>query len=329
MKTVDELVYYCKECEPVGALLLSGEWGCGKTYLIEHELKGALADTSIILRISLFGMTSPEEIHAAIRLKWVEEYCKNKGIEKITKKLDQGKKLLAEIDFLPEWLQGLAKTDISVLFPIGKGVEKKNVVLVFDDLERCRMSSVDVLGVINDYCENQHYHTIIVANQAKIKMQRKVTEITGEIRQVYAENDSHKTGENKAIIKVDIPIQPEQEELSYAEIKEKIIQRTVHYLPDYKEIVHAIIDDTTKSSDSQYREFIMSCEDGLLELFAPDRDDFKIENSRDSDKKRNIPTPPHNIRSVYCVAGDEVAVSDFSQRFSRKFSRFRFYSKRS
>ena len=114
MKTVDELVYYCQECEPVGALLLSGEWGCGKTYLIEHELKDALADTSIILRISLFGMTSPEEIHAAIRLKWVEEYCKNKGIEKITKKLDQGKKLLAEIDFLPEWLQGLAKTDISV-----------------------------------------------------------------------------------------------------------------------------------------------------------------------------------------------------------------------
>lgn len=39
MKTVDELVYYCHECEPVGALLLSGEWGCGKTYLIEHELK--------------------------------------------------------------------------------------------------------------------------------------------------------------------------------------------------------------------------------------------------------------------------------------------------
>lgn len=310
MKTVDELVYYCKECEPVGALLLSGEWGCGKTYLIEHELKGALADTSIILRISLFGMTSPEEIHAAIRLKWVEEYCKNKGIEKITKKLDQGKKLLAEIDFLPEWLQGLAKTDISVLFPIGKGVEKKNVVLVFDDLERCRMSSVDVLGVINDYCENQHYHTIIVANQAKIKMQRKVTEITGEIRQVYAENDSHKTGENKAIIKVDIPIQPEQEELSYAEIKEKIIQRTVHYLPDYKEIVHAIIDDTTKSSDSQYREFIMSCEDGLLELFAPDRDDFKIENSRDSDKKRNIPTPPHNIRSLKCAIKDFYRVYD-------------------
>ncbi len=39
-------------------------------------------------------MTSPEEIHAAIRLKWVEEYCKNKGIEKITKNLIRGRNYL-------------------------------------------------------------------------------------------------------------------------------------------------------------------------------------------------------------------------------------------
>lgn len=34
-----ELVYYCTEPEPVGALMFTGEWGCGKTYLIDHELK--------------------------------------------------------------------------------------------------------------------------------------------------------------------------------------------------------------------------------------------------------------------------------------------------
>lgn len=104
MKTVDELVYYCHECEPVGALLLSGEWGCGKTYLIEHELKNALADTSVVLRISLFGMTLPEEIHIAVRREWMTEYCKIKGVDKIAKKIGQGKKWLSRMDFLPEWL---------------------------------------------------------------------------------------------------------------------------------------------------------------------------------------------------------------------------------
>ncbi|MEG0693450.1 MAG: hypothetical protein RR444_10270 [Oscillospiraceae bacterium] len=39
MDTLDELVYYCNEGEPVGALLLTGEWGCGKTYLLDHDFR--------------------------------------------------------------------------------------------------------------------------------------------------------------------------------------------------------------------------------------------------------------------------------------------------
>ena len=42
MRTLDELLYYCEEPEPVGAILLTGEWGCGKTYLIDNDLKDAL-----------------------------------------------------------------------------------------------------------------------------------------------------------------------------------------------------------------------------------------------------------------------------------------------
>ena len=42
MNTLNELLYYCEEPEPVGAVLLTGEWGCGKTYLIDNELKEAL-----------------------------------------------------------------------------------------------------------------------------------------------------------------------------------------------------------------------------------------------------------------------------------------------
>lgn len=303
MKTVEELVYYCHECEPVGALLLSGEWGCGKTHLIEHELKDALADTSVVLRISLFGMTLPEEIHVTVRREWMAEYCKIKGIDKVTEKIGQGKEWLSKMDFLPEWIRGIAKNDASVFFPISKEMDGKEVILVFDDLERCRMSSVDVLGVINDYCENQHYHTIIVANQAKIKGQREITKITGEIQQVSAESDTRKSENTKAVIKVDIPVQPDQAELSYAEIREKIIQRTVYYLPDYENIVHAVI-ATAKFQSAQYREFVISCEGGLLELFAPDRDDLKFENSQSDDKGQSRPTPPHNIRSLKCAIKD-------------------------
>lgn len=35
-------MYYCEQPEPVGAVLLTGERGCGKTYLIDNGLKRGL-----------------------------------------------------------------------------------------------------------------------------------------------------------------------------------------------------------------------------------------------------------------------------------------------
>ena len=63
MDIIEELKYYCNELQPVGALMLTGEWGCGKTYLLNNILKDAIEDTHIILRVSLFGLESIEEVH--------------------------------------------------------------------------------------------------------------------------------------------------------------------------------------------------------------------------------------------------------------------------
>ena len=165
MNTIDELLYYCNEIEPVGALLLTGEWGCGKTYLIEHQLKTALEDKAVVIRVTLFGVSSAEEIHSAIKVSWMSEYCKAKGVSGITHKIGTVKKAIKKLDFLPETVRNIASTDITAFFPIRNELEGKKVILVFDDLERCCMNISDVLGIINDYCENQKYHTIIVANQ--------------------------------------------------------------------------------------------------------------------------------------------------------------------
>jgi hypothetical protein len=35
MSTLSELVHYCKEPDPVGALLLTGEWECSQEYTSE------------------------------------------------------------------------------------------------------------------------------------------------------------------------------------------------------------------------------------------------------------------------------------------------------
>lgn len=33
---LDEVLHYCGEKNPIGALFLEGEWGCGKTVINSH-----------------------------------------------------------------------------------------------------------------------------------------------------------------------------------------------------------------------------------------------------------------------------------------------------
>ena len=88
----------------------------------------------------------------------MSEYCKEKGIDSITDKIGSAKETVTKLEFLPEWVRKIASTDATAFLPIGNKLDGKNVILVFDDLERCCMNMVDVLGIINDYCENQKYH---------------------------------------------------------------------------------------------------------------------------------------------------------------------------
>lgn len=294
MKTIDELVSYCNENEPVGALLLTGEWGCGKTYLIEHELKEALSQNRAVVRVSLFGITSPNEIHGAVRSAWLDEYYKIKGIDGITERVGKGKQIISKLEFLPEWIRGIASTDVAALFPISNKIENVPVILVFDDLERCQVNYADILGVINDYCENQKYYTIIVANQEKVFSKEESNTKTAELSYSFSDPKSHTSNDGKAVLVVKDSLPVNQNVLSYSEIKEKIIHRTVQYIPDYKSIVHAVI-ESYQYQDDNYKMFVQECEEGILDLFAPNR----LKTFSEQSSKR-----PHNIRSLKCAICD-------------------------
>ena len=294
MKTLEELIYYCEEPEPVGAVLLTGEWGCGKTYLIDNGLKEALKDKAHVIRISLFGITTIDGIHMAVKQAWISEYNKEKKWKTVAEKEQQGKDVVGKLEFLPEWVRGIATTDWQSFIEIKNTIEEKSVVLVFDDLERCCLDTVDVLGAINDYCENQKFHTIIVANQDKMRVSAETVAVPIEFEIDTYENGDDTNPIKQATGKIKHKSQKESDELSYNEIKEKIIHRTVQYIPDYASIVNAVI-EKTKYQDDKYKNFVKQCEEGILELFAPDRNTY-IESQN---SKR-----PHNIRSLRCAIRD-------------------------
>ena len=59
------------------AVLIDGDWGCGKTYYVKHILKVAIQDQFSdweVKYISLYGMKSGEEIRDAIALSAFDKY---------------------------------------------------------------------------------------------------------------------------------------------------------------------------------------------------------------------------------------------------------------
>lgn len=138
------------------------------------------------------------------------------------------------------------------MFTIKNKIGEKTVILVFDDLERSRLDSKDILGIINDYCENKKFHTIIVTNE--------------EI--LCSKNDSV---------------------VLYKEIKEKVVQLTNKYNPDYKKIIESIINKLFENS--KYKEFLNNKIEDILNYFS-----YTPSKNNDNANKKII----RNIRTLKC-----------------------------
>lgn len=62
------------------AIMVTGDWGCGKTWLIENDLRRALSYKGWKLaRVSLFGISSAEELNARIVASRAREYLPRAG----------------------------------------------------------------------------------------------------------------------------------------------------------------------------------------------------------------------------------------------------------
>ena len=105
MNLIQELKNYCDINNPVGALMLSGEWGCGKTYLIKTKFIPLVEDTYVFVSVSLFGIDSLDKLRVEVKKKWLEkasEIDKLNGAN-VSKLTDSYKKIFGTIkDVLPE-----------------------------------------------------------------------------------------------------------------------------------------------------------------------------------------------------------------------------------
>lgn len=139
------------EFSPYYAVLVSGVWGIGKTYLVKDILKSKLPVESISY-VSLYGLDSVDAIDTAL-YQSLHPVLTNKGV-KIAGRVGKAALKFVKMDGV------LRVGDLPAL--------GKNRLYVFDDLERASMNIDVVLGYINEMVEHDGCKVLIIGNEEKL-----------------------------------------------------------------------------------------------------------------------------------------------------------------
>lgn len=259
MNTNEEIKYYISQKSNTGALLVTGKWGCGKTYLIRKIIKELNAGNECVaVLVSLFGVDSIELLHKEIKNK----VFFSRGFEKAQKKskhiVSRVKKFSVNAtDILGETFS-IAKSINKALtirwqdyFNVEKDLYcyseksetknhlvKKKLVLFFDDFERSKLDRIELMGVINEYSENREVKVVLIADEDKITDKEKNKE-------ECLENNIYK----------------------YSEFKEKLISRTIKIKTDYKSTIDSIVTSYEETVEN-YKNFLIKNKDLIYRIFS-------------------------------------------------------------
>lgn len=208
---VDGILNYLK-IDSSGALMVTGPWGCGKSYFFEHFLFEKLkAKKFKPLRVSLFGLSSLSDLPKNIIWEYAQCFTNKKWKKIVDDVVSIIKRIrMIKVPVVGEFL------DLKGVFGEGKALYKmlsKDAVVCLDDLERAieKYDINDLLGVINELVENQHLKVIVVANKEYIDKQQ------------CQKNDCAAS--------------------SHEVFYEKVIEKVLHFTPDivgvFKTLIHS------------------------------------------------------------------------------------------
>ena len=166
------LNYYIGLSNPQYAVLLKGKWGSGKTHFINEYKKELDKNKQKYIYVSLYGVTSYDEIETKF-LEAIYPRLYNKKTIFAGKIAKQLLKATLKIDWDGNQQEN---AEIEVKIPDLKPedlLNTKDYILIFDDLERCPINIINLLGYINFFVEHQSYKVILIANEKELKKTKK------------------------------------------------------------------------------------------------------------------------------------------------------------
>ena len=175
---------YLRVEKPGYGILIKGDWGCGKSFFVKQwkeTIKKNItdengADDEVInlkpIYVSLNGISSVMQIDDALK-RAISPYLHGKFMKGLGKalKLAASVALRVNVDMVgdnqPE--QVVCTIDPKSLLEFDPTKVRGQRILIFDDIERAKLSVEEILGYINYFVEHVGCHVVIVGDVRNVK----------------------------------------------------------------------------------------------------------------------------------------------------------------
>lgn len=203
-----------------GAIMLTGEWGCGKSYYIQNELIPELKKVggAKCVVLSLYGVDSIAALSKSIYLET--------RVKKLTKKSETGsaikiigKTILKGVSSYFGVDIGISDKDLKQLY---ESINLNNILIVLEDVERSKLSILEVMGYVNNLVEQDGAKVLLVANESEILK--------------FEEQKEPNAADKQALRRI-----PTATTKQYITIKEKTVYDTIQFCADYASSIENII----------------------------------------------------------------------------------------
>ena len=266
--TADELngyiMHYLEEDKTHTAIMLTGEWGSGKTYYVENVLVPFLqrekknripflkkGKENRCVVISLYGLEDLSDISKSIYME-----LRMKALDKDSEAVSTGK-LIAKT--VAKGIAGKFGIDVNMseddLRKMYSSIDLSDKLLVFEDVERSNIEITKLLGYVNNLVERDGVKVLLVANENQI-LNKAPEKFDFQFTKLFSmDSKSDNMEDNKNDISEVVQ--------KYLKIKEKTISDTICFESDYHDAVKNIVDTF---DNERLKEIIGKDEKGIEEL---------------------------------------------------------------
>lgn len=296
---VDAVISYVRDENAKYAILIDGTWGSGKTYLYENYLVDAIDSVEVgknerkqNVYSSLYGISSIDSLAKQLITNYLI-YVKGNGNKLVKKGLKPLAGIIGVASSAFSFSIGPISTDLSNVFEKIEGsIDVKDMVICFDDLERCTIPINEFFGFVNNLIEHCNCKVIILADEKNIGKiyantnieekyltvisgNRKVVEYIGDGKNIKTKNKGLGKDTNGEITVEEVKKLNEMlysENYLYKDIKEKVIGKTMLYYPALKDVIKEVICGNEKSKgiiqEGQYKEYLLKCINDIVSAFT-------------------------------------------------------------